>query len=141
MDVDEEDDTRIQSGAGLIDMAFNNKMADKRKDWVGSVDKNTFLNYQDAQRNGVNYSDFVNKELVLFSQYDVARSLPHLLDGLKISQRKVLYACFKKKLKNEIKVAQLAGYVGEHSAYHHGEVSLHGASEYFEVLGGHYNPT
>ena len=72
----------------------------------------------------------INKELALFSQYDVHRSLPHLLDGLKPSQRKVLYACFKKKLKNEIKVAQLAGYIGEHSAYHHGEASLHGTSEY-----------
>ena len=93
------------------------------------MDKGTFLNYSDAQKNGVNYSDFINKELALFSQYDVHRSLPHMLDGLKISQRKVLYACFKKKLKNEIKVAQLAGYIGEHSAYHHGEASLHGASK------------
>ena len=30
----------------------------------------------------------------------------------------------RKKLKNEIKVAQLAGYVSEHTAYHHGEHSL-----------------
>ncbi|EJK52100.1 hypothetical protein THAOC_28668 [Thalassiosira oceanica] len=60
-----------------------------------------------------------------YSTYDVDRSLPHVFDGLKTSQRKVLFACFKKKLKNEIKVAQLAGYIGEHSAYHHGEQSLH----------------
>ena len=37
----------------------------------------------------------------------------------------MLYACFKKKLTKDIKVAQLAGYIGEHSAYHHGEQSLH----------------
>jgi DNA topoisomerase-2 len=36
----------------------------------------------------------------------------------------VLFACFKRNLKQEIKVAQLAGYVSEHSAYHHGEASL-----------------
>ena len=35
-----------------------------------------------------------------------------------------LVACFKRKLKAEIKVAQLSGYVAEHSAYHHGEMSL-----------------
>ena len=35
-----------------------------------------------------------------------------------------MFSCFKRKLKNEIKVAQLSGYVAEHSAYHHGEVSL-----------------
>ena len=49
-----------------------------------------------------------------------------MVDGLKPSQRKVLFACFKRKLKREIKVAQLAGYVSEHSAYHHGEASLAG---------------
>jgi DNA topoisomerase-2 len=35
-----------------------------------------------------------------------------------------MFACFKRKLYAEIKVAQLSGYVAEHSAYHHGEVSL-----------------
>ena len=45
---------------------------------------------------------------------------------MKPSQRKVMYSCFKRNLKKEIKVAQLAGYVSEHSAYHHGEASLQG---------------
>lgn len=72
----------------------------------------------------VTYDDFVNQELILFSHADNQRSLPHFLDGFKPSQRKVLYACFKRNLKQEIKVAQLAGYVSEHSAYHHGEASL-----------------
>ena len=52
------------------------------------------------------------------------RSIPSLVDGMKPGQRKILFACFKRKLKAEIKVAQLAGYVAEHSAYHHGEQSL-----------------
>ena len=51
-------------------------------------------------------------------------SIPNMMDGLKPSQRKVLYASFKRNLKNEVKVAQLAGYISEHAAYHHGEVSL-----------------
>lgn len=54
------------------------------------------------------------------------RSIPHFVDGFKPSQRKVLFACFKKNLKKDMKVAQLAGYVGEKSQYHHGEASLHG---------------
>ena len=49
------------------------------------------------------------------------------MDGLKISQRKILYSAFKKKLDQEIKVAQFSGYVSEHSGYHHGEASLNGA--------------
>ena len=69
-------------------------------------------------------SDFVNKELILFSMADNIRSIPSVADGLKPGQRKVLFGCFKRNLKNEIKVAQLAGYVSENSAYHHGEQSL-----------------
>ena len=34
-----------------------------------------------------------------------------------------MYCCFKRKPHNEIKVAQLSGYVSEHGAYHHGEAS------------------
>ena len=49
-----------------------------------------------------------------------------MVDGLKPGHRKILFSCFKRKLKGEIKVAQLAGYVSEHSAYHHGEMSLTG---------------
>ena len=77
-------------------------------------------------RRGRSTQDFVHKELSLFSVADNQRSIPCVVDGLKPSQRKVLFACFKRKLKREIKVAQLAGYVSEHSAYHHGEASLTG---------------
>jgi DNA topoisomerase-2 len=123
---DDEIDNAITSGSGLIEMAFSKNKVEERKKWLNRVEKDTFLNYRVAQKHGIKYSDFINRELVLFSQYDNVRSIPHLLDGFKPSQRKVLYACFKKKLKNEIKVAQLAGYIGEHSAYHHGDMSLNG---------------
>jgi DNA topoisomerase-2 len=69
-------------------------------------------------------SEFVNKELILFSMADNVRSIPSVVDGLKPGQRKVIYGCFKRKLTKEAKVAQLVGYVAEHSAYHHGEQSL-----------------
>ena len=105
----EMDDNSINTGAGLIEMAFSKSKVEDRKKWLNTVEKDTFLNYSEAQKNGINYSDFINRELILFSQYDNIRSIAHLLDGFKPSQRKVLYACFKKKLKNEIKVAQLGG--------------------------------
>ena len=104
-----------------IDLAFNKKRADDRKLWLGNLNPDTFL---DMNTNQVAFSDFINKELILFSNYDNIRSIPSVLDGLKPGQRKILFACFKRKLKSEIKVAQLSGYVAEHSAYHHGEVSL-----------------
>lgn len=48
------------------------------------------------------------------------------LIGLKPGQRKVLFTCFKRNDRREVKVAQLAGSVAEMSAYHHGEVSTNG---------------
>lgn len=108
----------------LIDMAFNKKKADDRKDWILSIKPET--TFVDHSKASLNYSDFINKELVLFSQADCERSIPSVVDGLKPGQRKILFSCFKRKLKSDIKVAQLAGYVSEQSAYHHGEVSLMG---------------
>ena len=55
---------------------------------------------------------------------DNIRSIPSVVDGLKPGQRKVLFGCFKRNLKTEIKVQQLQGYVSEHTAYHHGDQSL-----------------
>jgi DNA topoisomerase-2 len=119
-------DKAVSYGDGLIDMVFNKKRANDRKDWLQQFEKDTYLNYSDAQNGaGVKYSQFINEEYILFSKADCERSIPHVMDGFKPSQRKVLFACFKRKLKDEIKVAQLSGYIGEHSAYHHGEASLH----------------
>ncbi|KAH9949623.1 DNA topoisomerase [Amylocystis lapponica] len=50
--------------------------------------------------------------------------IPSVADGLKPVQRNVIWACSRRKLTSEIKVAQLVGYVSEHSGYHHGEASL-----------------
>ncbi len=64
--------------------------------------------------------------MIHFSNEDNHRSIGSIIDGFKPGQRKIIFACFKRNLKEEIKVAQLSGYVAEHSAYHHGEMSLTG---------------
>ncbi|GAB4817907.1 hypothetical protein N2152v2_004953 [Parachlorella kessleri] len=104
-----------------IEMAFSKKKVDDRKDWLKNFQPGTYL---DNSADTITYSDFVHKELILFSRADLDRSIPSMVDGLKPGQRKILFACFKRNLKKDIKVAQLAGYVAEHSAYHHGEASL-----------------
>lgn len=104
-----------------LDMAFNKKRADDRKDWLGNYNKESVLNTDNKL---VPFSDFINRELIHFSKYDCERSIPNGIDGLKISQRKTLFSVFKRKLKKEVKVAQLSGYISEHSCYHHGETSL-----------------
>lgn len=104
-----------------MDLAFNKKKADERKTWLGTYDPKRTL-VPDSGR--ASYSAFIHNELIHFSNADNIRSLPHIMDGLKPSQRKILYSCFKRNLRSEIRVAQLAGYVSEHAAYHHGEASL-----------------
>lgn len=107
----------------LIDLAFNKKKADDRKEWLRQFKPGTFLQTQDIEE--IPISDFVNKELILFSMADNIRSIPSIADGLKPGQRKVMFGCFKKKIKNQIKVQQVVGYVIENAAYHHGEASLY----------------
>jgi DNA gyrase/topoisomerase IV subunit B len=104
-----------------FDMAFNKKRADDRKNWLENYNR---LDIVIAKENHVKLDDFIHKDLIHFSNDDLARSIPSMVDGLKISQRKVLFCAFKRKLDSEIKVSQFGGYVSEHSAYHHGEKSL-----------------
>jgi DNA topoisomerase-2 len=107
-------------------LAFSKAQADDRKGWLtahmaappagvayGKVDKLTV-------------TDFIHLDMANFSAEDIKRSIPHVADGLKPSQRKVIYACLKKNLTTDMKVAQLGGYVAEQTAYHHGEASLQG---------------
>jgi len=111
--------------------AFAKTEADARKEWIAGCEEGTFLDFEAmgdslGRNKRVSYKDFIDRELILFSSYDLKRSVPALFDGLKPGQRKILYCCFlKNNLSKEIRVAQLGGYVSEKSAYHHGETSLY----------------
>jgi DNA topoisomerase II len=105
----------------LLDMVFDKGRASERKEWIQDTHvESVNVAVDPAKDRRLSYEDFVNQELIQFSRADITRSIPSLIDGLKPSQRKVLYACFKRNLKSEIKVAQLTGYCAEHTAYHHG---------------------
>jgi DNA topoisomerase-2 len=112
-----------ESGNSL-DLAFNNSRSDDRKEWLAKYDSNNIL---DSNTEEIYFNEFIDKEFIHFSNYDLERSIPNICDGLKTSQRKILFGCFKRNLRSEIRVAQLAGYISEHSVYHHGEASLLGA--------------
>ena len=109
-----------QASDPAIDLAFNKARADDRKEWLRGYDKTALV----PTGNKVPYDDFIHKDLIHFSHYNLERSIPSVMDGLKTSQRKILYAAFKRNLTQEIRVAQFAGYVSEHTGYHHGEASL-----------------
>ncbi|TKR76455.1 hypothetical protein L596_017588 [Steinernema carpocapsae] len=101
-----------------VDLAFSKKKIEERKVWLtrwmetrkerreqGLIEDYLY----DKDTRAVSFSDFINKELILFSNTDNERSIPSLVDGMKPGQRKVLFTCFKRADKKEVKVAQLAG--------------------------------
>ena len=110
-----------------MNKAFMKGHEDARKDWISEYDPSDVLEFTGAKAGEfkpVRVTDFVNKELIAYSHASNLRAIPSVVDGLKTSQRKILFGCFKRNLIGEIRVAQLAGYVSEHAAYHHGEASL-----------------
>lgn len=109
-----------------ITLAFEKKRADDRKEWLMKYDRNKVLQNDIKE---VPIFDFVHRELIHFSNDDINRSIPSVIDGMKPSQRKVQYGTILRKLfkkQDEIKVAQLSGFISEKTSYHHGEASLQG---------------
>jgi DNA topoisomerase II len=106
-----------------INLAFgkDSDSADERKKWLKNYNPDNVI---DFTKGSVTHSDFINRGLIHFSNYDNERSIPSLIDGMKPSQRKILFCAFKKNLVSDIKVAQFIGYISEKASYHHGETSL-----------------
>lgn len=106
-----------------INLGFNKKLANERKEWLLHYDKNDIINQKNKL---ISISDVINKELKHFSYYDIHRSIPSLIDGLKPTQRKIIYTGMKYIPNNmkEIKVAQFGAKVAEKTSYHHGEKSI-----------------
>lgn len=126
-DVQKEDNDVVQEKSeqekNKLVLAFKKDLADERKKWLGNYNRNEIADYSKTE---MNFNEFIDTELIHFSNYDNDRSIPNMLDGFKPSIRKTIYSCFRRNLTNEIKVAQLAGYISENSGYHHGEKSLEG---------------
>jgi len=107
----------------IFQKIFHKTFTNERKDWLANYNPFSYKN----PTNQYTISDYLNQELIQFSLDDCKRSLPNIFDGLKVSQRKILYSVFKKNLiphGKSMKVAQLSGYCAEVSNYHHGEQCL-----------------
>ena len=97
----------------------------KRKKWLDEYDPDSYKNFDNGKGvSQLTVSNFLNHYMIQFGIHACERAIPHLMDGLKVVNRKIIYGCFKRKLKTDIKVASLAGYLTEHTKYHHGETSL-----------------
>lgn len=102
---------------------FSEARVDDRKTMLSVYDPNNIIDYSNHE---ITYSDFVNKDLIHFSNYSNWRSIPSIIDGLKPSQRKIIYTAIKNNLyQHHIKVSSFSGVVTDQMDYHHGETSLH----------------
>lgn len=104
----------------LVDMIFRKKRADDRKNWLSNYTLNTKFD-KFAQK--TTYESFFNNEFIEFSMEDNVRSIPSIVDGLKPSQRKILYT-LNILNKGEMNVGEIFGFVKAKAEYHHGPASL-----------------
>ena len=111
--------------------AFDKAESSERKGWLAQYNphdqsKRT-LDDEDSKTEMIKFaiSRHLNDELIKFFHDDCKRSIPSALDGLKESQRKIVYAAKKCNLKSgDTKVAQFGADVAKHTNYHHGEENL-----------------
>jgi DNA topoisomerase-2 len=114
-----------------MNKVFHKNFSDQRKEWLSNYDPDKIKLFWEGEGHQVkrhSISDFLDGEMIKFSIEDCGRSIPHILDGFKVSQRKIFYGAQHKNLKfsgNEMKVAQLGAYVAQHTEYHHGEQNLY----------------
>lgn len=118
------------SAPASFNLAFHKDMANQRKKWIDTWVPNYKVEQMDIQP----ISQFINHEFIQFSIADNYRSIPKFIDGLKISQRKIIWGSMKKWKSKvgahdaaQIKVDQLAAYVQGKTEYKHGGMSLEGA--------------
>ena len=118
-----------ESENDLIDQTFNKDRSDDRKVWINAT-KTLEYDAEEEQSNrlanGLNITEYINKDVAEFSRYNLEISIPSIMDGFKPSQRKILFTAFKKNVTNPegIKVAQLGPMVAQLTAYKHGENNL-----------------
>jgi len=110
----------LKKTADKIDLVFNKKRQDDRKEWLSKYKLNKKW---DKFSQKTTYESFIDNEYIEFSMEDNVRSIPSVVDGLKPSQRKILFT-LNKLNKGEMNVGEVFGYVKATAEYHHGPASL-----------------
>ena len=115
------------NGPDFLKLVFDSKMSEFRKQWIQAYAEPDFIPINPTRT----MSEFINYDMILFSMYDIIRSIPKLTDGFKMSQRKALhgtYKTWKGKWENaaETKVSSFTTKIIEATNYHHGEMSMSG---------------
>ncbi len=118
------DDTASES----LHLAFDKDLADRRKVWIARWTMS--FDIEEIKEQPI--SNFINKELIQYSVANLHRSIPSVMDGLKPSQRKIIWASLndwtwtRGKTYEELKIEDLVALVSKETKYHHGNASLVG---------------
>lgn len=124
-----------QMAEQAFDVAFKSGLTHQRKQWIqfwrDKIDTQImmYLSQQNPRLRCVNISDYINTKLVEYSIDTFARALPSYKDGLKKSQRQVLWYIlnewnYGKSKKEERKLSQIASAAATKCKYHHGDKGL-----------------
>ena len=114
----------VEETVDLFLNLFSKDRTDYRKGWVQAFNPEATI---DNSRREITLAEFLHTEYRQHADDNLRRTTPSVVDGLKPSQRKIMFGCFRKGLdvgSAEMKVAQLGAAVAEITSYHHGEVSL-----------------
>lgn len=123
--------------AEALDLAFDKKRADDRKEWIARwrgvtefedvctitvAQSHELFRYQDI-------SQFCRRELVTYMRDSLIRAIPCMFDGLKKSQRQAIYAAivywkYGRGKSGPINISRFGNKAAEMTHYHHGEKSI-----------------
>ncbi len=98
-----------------------------RKDVLATpVDENLVV--KEESISNISVSNFLNTDVKEFQRDNIIRKLPHMMDGMVPSRRKVFFVGRMNKgmASKEIKVVNFTGEVISKANYHHGDASLSG---------------
>lgn len=121
--------------AESLDLFFNKKRADDRKAFLTRCDTTTYVDYAKPT---TTLERFVRDELLpQYAMASIQRAIPSVIDGFKVSTRKVFFGCRALKLANTnasahgdmdkmttTKVSIATGKISARTNYHHGDAAL-----------------
>ncbi len=89
-----------------LEFAFGQKYADLRKYWLAwySENRKTQTHMDTSQ---IKFVEFVNNEIASFLNLENDKCIPCLIDGLRPSERQVLFTCLNKNFHKEQKLSGL----------------------------------
>lgn len=89
--------------------------------------KTTIKKMVQQVRKTMTIKGFFDREYKQYATYDNERKIANLIDGLKITQRKVIYTSIKRgENADQMKVNRLASFTAAETDYHHGEDGISG---------------